>query len=647
MQNREDRMHPTRYGIILRFAILSLVLTPPTLQALAGGDGLYMPRDIRRAYDSGTRGWNGAPGAKYWQNSADYRIRVTVAPETRLLRGEATIVYTNNSPDSLRRLVLKLHQNMNRRGAARLSPLGERAVTEGMNVRTLAADGIERNLHPGSDEAQVDRGNLTVFLPRPLAPGAAAELSMTWDFTIPVNTGEGGGNPRMGTYENGSLFLAYWYPKLAVYDDVHGWDLHSYDGEHEFYADYGDMDVEITVPERYGVWATGMLENATDVLREPYLERYRSALISDTVVRIVTEAEASGMSPYVASPRGLSWRFRAASVPDFAFGMARGYCWDGVSVSTGAGRTFVDAAYDPSSKSFLTVAAEAKETVEMMSADRPGVPFPYPGITVFNGHYGMEFPMIVNDGEFPNRILNVYVHAHEIAHSYFPFMVGINETRYAWMDEGLAYFLPVDVQKKQSNYDHMIRATRGYERFAGTELDYPLIVPSLASTGVQLQMLAYLKPAVALNILRDAMGAERFDAALRGFIERWEGRHPLPWDFFLTFNDLAGENLDWFWRPWFFEPGYPDLSIGSIETTDGRTDVTVIRSGGMPVPVHITVGFAGGVTRTVKESAAVWKEGSTEATFSIEHSDRILSLRLGDAWIPDSDMTNNTWIPEQ
>ncbi|MFZ1729347.1 MAG: M1 family metallopeptidase [Bacteroidota bacterium] len=612
-------------------------------QSYSIGPDLYLPRDIKRAYDRGTRSLTGTPGAGYWQNSADYRIRVTIDPATRLLRGEETVFYRNNSPDSLKRLVLKLHQNMNSKGAARWSPLGELAVTDGMRITALTVGGIERNLFPGSEEAQVDQANLIVTLPAPLAPAASVELTAAWNFTIPVTTGEGGGNPRMGVYENGSLFIAYWYPKLAVYDDVHGWDMYSYDGEHEFYSDYGDMDIEITVPERYGVWATGMLQNAGDVLREPYLSRYRSAMISDTVVRIVNEAEAAGNSPYIASSRGTTWKFSAKHVPDFAFGLARGYCWDGISANNGKGSVFVDAAYDPTAKSFFSVAAEARETVEMMSAARPGVPFPYPGITVFNGYYGMEFPMIVNDGEFPNHLLNVYVHAHEIAHSYFPFMVGINETRYAWMDESLAFFLPVDVQKKQSNYDHMIRAARGYERFAGTEEDYPLLIPSIASGGDNLQVLAYIKPATALNILRDAMGAESFDAALRGFIGRWEGKHPIPWDFFNTFNDVSGTDYNWFWRPWFFEPGYPDLAITAVKPGDSMTEVTIRRKGSMPVPVQLEVTLAGGETQTVSESAAVWKTGAEEATFRIEHSAAVFSLRLGDTWIPDSDPSNNTW----
>lgn len=626
-----------------RYCFLPVFLCLLFSQTFSTGTGLYMPRDIKHAYDRGTRSLTGAPGAAYWQNGADYQIRVNVDPVARILRGEEEIVYRNNSPDTLKHLVLKLHQNMNRTGAARWSPLGERAVTDGMRVSALTVGGVQRNLFTGSEEARVDQCNLIVTLPTPLPPLGTVELTASWEFTIPVTTGEGGGNPRMGSYENGSLFIAYWYPKLAVYDDVHGWDMHSYDGEHEFYTDYGDMDVEISVPERYGVWGTGMLQNDSEILREPYLSRYRSALVSDTVIRIVNDAEAAGQSPYQASKGSGTWKFSAKNIPDFAFGMARGYRWDGVAANTGAGRTFVDAAYDPHAQSFLTVAAEAQETVEMLSAARPGVPFPYPGITVFNGYYGMEFPMIVNDGEFPNHLLNVYVHAHEIAHTYFPFMVGVNETRYAWMDEALAYFLPVDVQKKQSGYDHMIRAARGYEHFAGTEEDYPLLIPAIASGGDNLQVLAYIKPATALNILRNAMGEVSFDTALRSFIERWEGKHPLPWDFFNTFNDVSGKNWDWFWRPWFFEPGYPDLAITEVKSNSGITEVTVTRKGSMPVPVYLEVTLAGGKTQTISETAAVWNTGAEQATFRIEHSAEVFSLRLGDKWIPDSDPSNNTW----
>ena len=622
-----------------------LILTPTLLLAQSVDEQLPIPRDILRAYEQGTRSRTGDPGERYWQNEADYDMRVRIEPDQRRCSGDAVITYRNNSPDTLRRLVLKLHQNMNRRGAARLSPLGENAVTDGVSIDRLEVQETPLRVQSPGGDAVIREGNMIVTLPEALPPSAETVIEVAWHFQIPVNTGEGGGNPRMGSYENGSIFLAYWYPKLAVYDDVHGWDLHSYDGEHEFYSDYGSYRVSIDVPAQYGVWATGMLENAGDVLREPALSRYREALQSDSVVQIVNEAEAKGQSPYLDDDGRSSWRFSGDGLPDFAFGIARGYRWDGVAARVGARRVFVDVAYDPSSTSFRTATDEARITVEMLSASRPGVPFPYPGMTVFNGHYGMEFPMIVNDGEFPNRILNVYVHAHEIAHSYFPFMVGVNETRYAWMDEGMAYFLPIDVQERLSGYDHLVRAARGYERFAGTERDFPMSIPATASAGDDLQILAYLKPALALAVLRDMLGDEEFDAALRHFITRWEGRHPLPWDFFHTFNHVTRRDLDWFWKPWFLEAGYPDLAIEGVEKQGSVSTITVRRRGSMPVPVQLEVTLQGGETRDIVKSADVWKDGAEVLQFRVDNDRPITGLRLGAPWVPDARQADNSWTP--
>ena len=629
----------------IRYLVPLLLLCASGLHAGGhGGDELYMPRDIRRAYENGTRSITGVPGEKYWQNEADYSIRVRIEPRTRLLSGEETISYRNNSPDTLRRLVLKLHQNMNRPTAARGSAIGERAVTEGMLLGELLLDGTAISLDD-ADAARVDGGNLVLTPPAPMPPGGSAEIALTWEFTIPVATGEGGGNPRMGMYENGSMFLAYWYPKMAVYDDVHGWDMHSYEGEHEFYNDYGDMSVTVDVPEQYGVWATGTLQNPADVLSEAVLARYRTAQASDTVVQIIGRAEADARSAFIGTDGRARWIYGADDVPDFAFGIARGYQWDAVTAATGERRVFVDAVYDPLAETFRTVAEEGRITVEMLSRDFPAVPFPYPSITVFNGYYGMEFPMIVNDGEFPTRRTNVYVHAHEITHSYFPFMVGINETRYAWMDESMAYFLPIDIQKRLSNYDHLIRAARSYERFAGIELDYPLAIPATAADGMHLQMLAYIKPAVALAVLRDVMGEEKFTEALREFIRRWEGKHPLPWDFFHTFNHVNGESLNWFWNPWFFDFGWPDLAITSVDREGGLSTITVRKEGHMPVPVRMRITLEGGRTKDIEQSAAVWKEGGEQVQFRLDHEVPIHSIRLGADWVPDSDPSDNEWTP--
>ncbi len=635
----EDSMHHVKLFLLIVFALCA---SQPTL---AEGTGLPMPKEIKRAYERGTRSMDGRPGPRYWQNSADYDISVNVNPAKRFLEGSERISYRNNSLDTLKTLVFRLYQNMNQPTAPRGTSIGVNAVTDGMRLQELSIDGVERTLFPTSEEVRIDHTVMRVTPPVPLPPGSITSISVKWSFTIPVTTGEGGGNPRMGAYENGSLFLAYWFPRLAVYDDIRGWDLLPYDGENEFYHDYGNMRVAITVPDSCGVWATGMLNNPEQVLREPFLARYRQALTSDSVVRIIDASDLQGKPPYTASAKGNTWIFEASDVPDVAFGVGARYRWDAVAAKVGERRVLVDAAYDAQSTSFQTAADEGRITVEMMSAARPGVPFPYPAMTVFNGYYGMEFPMIVNDGTFGNRITDVYVHSHEIAHTYFPFMVGINETRYAWMDEGMAYFLPVDVQKSLSKYDHMNRAARGYERFSGSEMDYPMIMPSVASSGDNLQVIGYLKPAMAFAVLRDMLGEERFDTALREFIASWTSKHPLPWDFFHTFDRVTGEKLEWFWRSWFFDFGMPDLAIAGVRTTERNTRITVTRNGSIPVPILVTVNFGGGEKRTIHRPASVWADGATEAIIDIETNTAIESVQLGGGWIPDGKPSDNTWKP--
>jgi hypothetical protein len=247
---------------LLGHILLIAVALLNTGEALAEGGGLPMPKEIKRAYERGSRSMDGRPGPAYWQNAADYDISVNVNPAKRLLEGSARISYRNNSPDTLKTLVFRLYQNLNLPTAPRGTAIGVNAVTDGMRLQHISIDGAELNQLPGSEEVQIDHTVMRVRPPLPLPPGSTSAISVTWSFTIPMSTGEGGGNPRMGAYENGSMFLAYWFPRLAVYDDVRGWDLLPYNGEHEFYHDYGSMRAAITVPDSYGVWATGMLKES-------------------------------------------------------------------------------------------------------------------------------------------------------------------------------------------------------------------------------------------------------------------------------------------------------------------------------------------------------------------------------------------------
>lgn len=448
-------------------------------------------------------------------------------------------------------------------------------------------------------------------------------------------------NPRMGIYNDSVFFVAYWYPKVAVYDDINKWDLISYNGEHEFYHGYADMSVEIKVPAGYAVWGTGDLVNPEYVLSSKIYSRYINSLNSDEVVNIITENDL-GKENFISENGFTIWKYKAENIPDFAFGVSNKYLWDGISIDPGSGkRISCFAAYDPASEFFSQAALIARRSVEFFSTINPGIDYPYPQITVFNGEGGMEFPMIVNDGHFKNRINDVYVTTHEIAHMYFPFYVGTNETRFAWLDEGMAYFLPLDIQFELSDYDHRTRAAVGYSNWAGNEFDYPLMIPSYASRNPHLSLMSYYKPSLAFEVIQNSLGKELFSEALKEFIMAWSGKHPTPYDFFHTFENISGRNLTWLINPWFFDRGIPDLAIREVNVVDNKLSILIEKIGELPIPVNVTVHFENGDNLNLTETVNIWENGNNTYLLETEISARPVKVEFGDKNIPDSNILNN------
>ncbi len=378
---------------------------------------LKMPKEIKKAYSNQTRSYNGRPGVNYWQNFSDYKIKAEIEPKTRLLTGSEKIVYFNNSPDTLKNIVLKLYQDMYKKGAARNTELNPETVTTGVKLSKLIVDGKNLSLNVDDKIIAQQGTNLIIKLSSPLPPKSKTTIDIDWSFTIPKGT-----DIRIGTYGESTFFVGYWYPKVAVYDDIRGWDMISYNAEHEFYFDYSDINVELKVPKGFGVWATGMLQNASEVLTDVYLKRYNESLTSDKLINIVSR-EDSGKEVYKHQNGFTTFKFDAKNVSDFAFGLSDNYLWDGTSIEIESERRVACfSAYNPISDFFYQATTMAKRTIEFFSKDMPGIVYPYPQITVFNGDGGMEFPMIVNDGQFSNTINDIYVTTHEIAHMYFPFL---------------------------------------------------------------------------------------------------------------------------------------------------------------------------------------------------------------------------------
>jgi hypothetical protein len=597
----------------------------------------FIPRNIQLAYDKGTRSPDGRPGKNYWQNHADYEINVSVDPVSRLLNGHERIRYYNNSPDSLSMLVIRNYHDFNLPNAARNFQINSESITEGVIIEKVLIAGKEIDLE--SSSVRRTGTNMFINLANALKSNSTLELEITWNLEIPKSP-----YPRMGAYDDEALFIAYWYPQISVYDDIDGWDVLNYNGEQEFYYDFCNFDVKITAPNNFAVWATGMMQNPSELLQQTYLERYNLALQSDTVINIITAGDLASGNIFNQSNAANTWHYKAWNVPDFTFALSSNYLWDALSIQPEGKqeRVYVAAAYREESKDFYRVAEISRQSIEFFSSEMPAVPYPYPSCVVWNGSGGMEFPMIINNGSSSTLAGTVGVTSHEIAHQYFPFYMGINERKYAWMDEGFAVMFPFDFQERMVEHNYpRERNAAAYETFAGMESELPLIYSSYLARGTTYRMHAYSRPAFAFEFLRDFLGDEKFLSALHEFMDRWNGKHPIPYDFFFTFEDHLNENLDWYFLPWFFERGYPDLGIKDVSVSGNKISVTVEKIGNLPIPIQLAYVAEDGNEVIEYKSADIWSNGEKEIIIEKEIDFPVVLIDLGAGYIPDSNKNNN------
>ncbi len=621
---------------MLRFLTALLMLSAALPNTFAQDTTLFIPRNLLRAYEKGTRSFDGKPGPKYWQNRASYRIQVSIEPKKRLLKGRADIIYVNQSPDTLRLLRFKLAADRYRKGSLRDDDVNPDDVGDGVRIEQLTL-----NNQPVPDKERTRRRTfLDVNIrQKPLLPGDSTLISVRWSYTLPSDKRA----TRECVCDPTTFFVPYWYPQVAVYDDIRGWANTPYGGQQEFYHDFADYDVVITMPKGFMVWATGEWQNPEDLLEAPYLERLRRAHQVDTVVSIFTEEDLKRGGVFRKGATH-AFRYRATQVPDFTLAASDHYNWDATSVvvdSTTGRRTFVSAAYNTASKDFYRVARIAADGIRLMSFWQPGYPFPYPCMTVFNGNDGMEYPMMVNDVSVaPGDPTNLTV--HEVAHTYFPFMMGINEQEHAWMDEGWASFFDLLLTDSLTGRKGNLR---GYGFSAGSDFDVPPMVRSSFLRSPAYGIASYTRPQSAYIILLDLLGYDTFHHCMVEYMNRWKGKHPIPYDFFFTWNDASGQNLNWFWRPWFFEWGYPDLDVRQIvrDTSADRDLISIERIGNLPIPIHLKITYTDKSMETVHLKADVWKNGDRLCTIPAAVGKSVARLELGDRLIPDTDRTNNSW----
>lgn len=629
----------------MRCRTLSTLAFFAVLNSLFAQTSLFVPRNYLKPYERGTRSWDGKPGPNYWQNRAAYTIAASIDPKTRRLSGEETVTYFNNSPDTLKTVRFKLQHDRYKKGVQRAFDVAPSDVSdEGTRIESLSFNGKPVDVK--------DQNRFSTFLDislknNPLPPKSSATFAVKWSYILPAAKG----SARECVCDSTTFFVPYFYPQIAVYDDLNGWATHPYTGQQEFYHEFADYDVTISMPPGFQVWATGEWQNAKDILTPNYLARWEKAHSSAEVISVFSEKElkAGGVynpSSVLKTPEGLrtNFRFKATDVPDFAFASSDHYNWDANSVivddKTGR-RTFVSAAYNTASTDYPQVAKIAADGIRMMSTWLPGYPFPYPVMTVFNGDDGMEYPMMCNDvSTAPRSPMGLTL--HEISHTYFPFMMGINEQDHAWMDEGWAAFFDYLLSDSLSN--HTEGGVRDYSSIAGTENDVPPMVKS-RNLSTAYRNASYQRPSQAYFTLLDLLGYEKFHSCMTEYMNRWKGKHPAPFDFFQTWNNASGQNLDWFWKPWFFDWGYPDLGIqGVIRDEAANAQVVLVeRKGNIPVPVHLVVEYADGSKETFHQTAAVWRDGKQNLRVICAEGKTVKSATLGATTIPDADRKDNIW----
>jgi len=609
------------------------------ISAITIAQQLYEPRDIKQAYKNNTRDLSGNPGKNYWQNRGVYHIKLKANPPSRTIYGSEDITYTNNSPDTLKVLNFKLYLNNHKPGAPRLWQANKKFLTSGVHIDNYTENGQKIEW-----ESDKNGTNKLIKLTSALAPKKSIKLSFKWHYKVSIQSG------REGAIDSTTFFIAYFYPRVAVYDDYRGWDTMTFTGAQEFYNDFNNYTLEVTVPKNYIVWATGDLQNPDEVLQPKYADLLKKSMISDSVFRIAIPTNLK--TAQITKQNDFNtWKWKANDITDVALAFSNHYNWDAGSVvvdSTTMRRASVQAAYDDKSADFHKMVQFGKHALSWFSNNYPGVPYPFSKSTIVRGFADMEYPMMVNDSSTPSFEFTRFVAEHEIAHSYFPFYMGTNETRFAFMDEGWATTLEhligiADLGKKKAiNAFKRFRVSR-WIHDKNMEEELPIITPSNILSGVAYGNNAYGKAALGYLALKDMLGNQLFKKSLQGYMARWHGKHPMPWDFFYSINNVSGKNLNWFWKSWYFSNNYIDLGISKVKVERKKTIIILNNIGGMPAPVDVVVKTKDGKLKTFHQTPVIWQKNGKQATITLEGIKDVTSITLNGGVFMDADKTNNSW----
>jgi hypothetical protein len=617
----------------MKKSIIGTCLWMLSVVAFAQQTTLPVPAEVQRAYAQGTRHSSGKPGPNYWQNKADYVLTTDFNPETRLLSGKADILYTNNSPDTLKQIWFKLYPNLYKKGVPVKSRIHPEDQGEGVQISAFSIDGksfaAERLIQDGT--------NMHVDISA-LAPGRSMKLKLDYQYVL-----NKGSHMRTGQVNDSAHFVAYFFPRIAVYDDIDGWNKYPYTGEEEFYNDFCNFKASIRVPKGYVIWATGDLTNPAEVLQPGIAARMQQAARQDAVIDVISADDLKNKQITADRPYN-TFKYEATGVPDFVFATSNHYLWKSASVvvdSTTRRRTRVDAVFNPIHQDYYEVIDFTRKTVDLMSHTFPKWPFPYAHETVFDGLDQMEYPMMVNDNPVEKRSDGIVLTVHEVFHTMFPFYMGINETKYAWMDEGWAtigeWLLSPMIDTSMVD-DFGIAETA---EISGSKQDVPIVTltPELERSTTLTNN--YPKPGLGYLFIRDYLGEVLFTKALHHYIQQWHGKHPAPLDFFNCMNAGAGKNLNWFWKRWFFEDGDMNLGLTDLKKTESGYVVGVSLNEGKPLPVDLTLTYEDGSVERIHRSIGIWENEYKETAIMINTTKTLKQVVLGTTMVPDNDRSDN------
>ncbi len=645
-------------------------LTAPAFRqpGARGEETIFSPLNLPAP--NGVRTADGRPGPDYWQQQVDYVIKAELNAEDRVIHGAAVVTYTNNSPNPLPFLWVHLEQNLFR--ADSTGTLTTAPETRFSNRRGFEGgveiEYIRTVLSSDSDTAEdlpyhVYDTLARVDLPQPVPPrpkviaalrlgdppikgnglGNQFVFEIGWSFQIPKY-----GVDRMGIDEvsQGPIFeIAQWFPAVAVYDDVHGWNTLPYLGAGEFYTNFGSFDVELTVPHSHIVAATGVLVNREEVLTSTQIERLRQARESTETVMIRTPEEVTDPASRPPGDDPLTWHFQAERVRTFAWASSPAFIWDGAGIEG----TLVQSVYPDEALPLWSQATDMlRFSIEHYS--QKWFDYPYPAATNVNGSVGgMEYPMLIFCSDRDDEHGLYGVTTHEIGHNWFPMTVNTDERRHAWMDEGFNTFINIYSQQARYPGEPVGRGEpRSFAGFMSSRDQQPMDTPADQLRPGVLGSLEYAKTAVALYTLREqVLGPERFDAAFREYIRAWAFKSPRPWDFYRCMENSAGEDLAWFWREWMMETGTLDQAIDKVEPNKTGTQVRVTFSnrGQMVMPLDYRVTFEDGSTEDHRLPVEVWFSTNRWTSSLDTGGRRVAKVEIDPKeLLPDTNPANNVWV---